>query len=292
MPRRLIVDGMNVIGSRPTGWWRDRRGAMSELTEELARHAASTGDEVAVVLDSKPFDLPPGAEGIDVRFAPARGPDAADDVIVDMVAADPDPATLEVATSDKRLASRVRIAGRGDAQRRRAAACVGAIGSPRGCCRTGRRLQMASTQTAAVVPRPKNFYTEPEWLDVGGLRVAYRRKGTGEPTLYLHGAGMTRMWLPHLEALSERVDVIAPEHPGYGETEMPEWLDGFEDLVIHYDELLDVLGLEQVHVVGYSLGGWLAAEFASFYPQRLKSLTLMVPAGLRIEGKPDPNPSR
>jgi pimeloyl-ACP methyl ester carboxylesterase len=149
---------------------------------------------------------------------------------------------------------------------------------------------MASTQAAAAVPRPTHFYTEPEWLEVGGLPVAYRRKGTGEPTLYLHGAGMTRMWLPHLEALSEHVDVIAPEHPGYGETEMPDWLDGFEDLVIHYDELLDVLGLDQAHVVGYSLGGWLAAEFASYYPQRLKSLTLMVPAGLRIEGKPVPNP--
>jgi pimeloyl-ACP methyl ester carboxylesterase len=149
---------------------------------------------------------------------------------------------------------------------------------------------MAATQPVAAVPRPRNFYTEPEWLAVGDLRVAYRRKGSGEPTLYLHGAGMTRMWLPHLEALSERVDVIAPEHPGYGETEMPEWLDGFEDLVIHYDELLDVLGLDKVHVVGYSLGGWVAAEFACFYPKRLASLTLMVPAGLRIEGKPIPNP--
>jgi pimeloyl-ACP methyl ester carboxylesterase len=149
---------------------------------------------------------------------------------------------------------------------------------------------MASTQAAAAVPRPRNFYTEPDWLDVGDVRVAYRRKGTGEPTLYFHGAGMTRMWLPHLEGLSEQFDVIAPEHPGYGETEMPEWLDGFDDLVIHYDELLDVLELDRVHVVGYSLGGWLAAEFAAFYPSRLKSLTLMVPAGLRIVGKPIPNP--
>ena len=149
---------------------------------------------------------------------------------------------------------------------------------------------MASAQTAAAVPRPTNFYTEPEWITVGDLRVAYRRKGTGEPALYLHGAGMTRMWLPHLEALSRHADVIAPEHPGYGETEMPEWLDGFEDLVIHYDQLLDALGLDQVHVVGYSLGGWLAAEFASYYPKRVKSLTLMVPAGLRIEGQPIPNP--
>ena len=149
---------------------------------------------------------------------------------------------------------------------------------------------MASTQAAAAVPRPTHFYTEPEWLDVGDVRVAYRRKGTGEPTLYLHGAGMTRMWLPHLEALSQHADVIAPEHPGYGETAMPDWLDGFDDLVIHYDALLDVLGLDKVHVVGYSLGGWLAAEFAAFYPKRLKSLTLMVPAGLRVIGKPIPNP--
>lgn len=111
MTRRLIVDGMNVIGSRPTGWWRDRRGAMSKLTEKLARHAAESGDEVAVVLDSKPFELPEGTDRIDVRFAPGPGPDAADDVIVDMVAADAEPETLEVATSDKRLASRVRMLG-------------------------------------------------------------------------------------------------------------------------------------------------------------------------------------
>ena len=111
MTRRLIVDGMNVIGSRPTGWWRDRRGAMSELAEKLARLSAETGDEIAVVLDSKPFDLPAGTGGIDVRFAPGPGPDAADDVIVDMVAADSEPSTLAVATSDKRLASRVRMLG-------------------------------------------------------------------------------------------------------------------------------------------------------------------------------------
>lgn len=111
MVRRLIVDGMNVIGARPTGWWRDRRGAMLELIEVLARYAAESGDEVAVVLDSKPFDVPPGTDGIDVHFAPGRGPDAADDVIVDIVAADAEPATLEVATSDRRLAARVRMLG-------------------------------------------------------------------------------------------------------------------------------------------------------------------------------------
>jgi pimeloyl-ACP methyl ester carboxylesterase len=141
----------------------------------------------------------------------------------------------------------------------------------------------------AAVPRPRHFYTEPDWLDVGEVRVAYRRKGAGEPVLYLHGNGFTRMWLPFHERLAESVDVIAPEHPGYGETEMPDWLAGFDDLVLHYDELLDVLGLETAHVVGYSLGGWIAAEFAAFYPRRLRSLTLICPAGLRVPGNPAPN---
>jgi pimeloyl-ACP methyl ester carboxylesterase len=107
--------------------------------------------------------------------------------------------------------------------------------------------------------------------------------------LYLHGNGFTRMWLPFHEKLSERVDLIAPEHPGYGETPMPDWLDDFTDLVIHYDELLDVLGLDTAHVVGYSLGGWIAAELAVFQPRRLRSLTLVCAAGLRIPGKPAPN---
>jgi pimeloyl-ACP methyl ester carboxylesterase len=139
---------------------------------------------------------------------------------------------------------------------------------------------------AAAVPRPRNFYTEPERIDVGGVPVAYRRKGEGEPVLFLHGAGMTRMWLPWQEELSRSVDLIAPEHPGFGETPMPEWLDSFEDLVIHYDELLDLLGLDTVHLVGYSLGGWIAAEFAVYYPKRLRSLTLITPAGLRIADQP------
>jgi pimeloyl-ACP methyl ester carboxylesterase len=148
------------------------------------------------------------------------------------------------------------------------------------------------TQTAAApsggqsVPRPRRFYTEPEWIEVGGLRVAYRYKGQGPTTLYLHGAGLTRMWLPLYERLSGSVDLLVPEHPGYGETEMPDWLDGFDDLVIHYDSLLDALELERVHLVGYSLGGWIAAEIAVFHPRRLESLTLVTPIGLRIPGKP------
>jgi pimeloyl-ACP methyl ester carboxylesterase len=146
--------------------------------------------------------------------------------------------------------------------------------------------QTSAAPAAANVPRPRHFYTEPDWIEVEGLRVAYRRQGEGPPTLYLHGAGLTRMWLPLYERLSESLDLIAPEHPGYGETAMPEWLDGLDDLVIHYDALLDALELERVHLVGYSFGGWIAAELAVFYPRRFDSLTLITPIGLRVPGKP------
>ena len=106
---RWLVDGMNVIGSRPTGWWRDRPGAMGGLAEELSAFAEESGDEVAVIFDGKPFELE--APGVDVGFASRRGPDAADDDIAERVAADSDPADLRVVTSDATLAERARGAG-------------------------------------------------------------------------------------------------------------------------------------------------------------------------------------
>jgi predicted RNA-binding protein with PIN domain len=119
---RVIVDGMNVIGSRPTGWWRDRPGAMRELTGELMAHAQATGDQVIVIFDGKPFDLQ-GSDGVEVRFATRGGPNAADDDIAALVEADDDPASLTVVTSDSGLAARVRdaggeVTGAGDFRRR------------------------------------------------------------------------------------------------------------------------------------------------------------------------------
>ena len=110
---RLIVDGMNVIGSRPTGWWHDRDGAKRTLIATLRDFAEATGTSVTVVLDGRPLtDVPEGShDGVRVLYAPRRGRDAADDRIVELVEADDEPATIVVVTSDAALRRRVQRCG-------------------------------------------------------------------------------------------------------------------------------------------------------------------------------------
>jgi predicted RNA-binding protein with PIN domain len=105
-----IVDGNNVMGARPDGWWRDRRAAQRRLVERLESFAAARDVPVTVVFDGRPHDAGGGMH-VAVRFARRGGRDAADDDIAALAARHPEPATLRVVTSDAGLAERVRAAG-------------------------------------------------------------------------------------------------------------------------------------------------------------------------------------
>lgn len=108
---RLLVDGMNVLGSRPDGWWRDRPGAMERLTRRLQELAVREGIELTVVFDGREHvRVSAAAEGIGVRFAPG-GPHAADREIVRIIRADPDPGSIVAVSSDRRLRASVKAAG-------------------------------------------------------------------------------------------------------------------------------------------------------------------------------------
>lgn len=109
----LVVDAMNVIGSRPTGWWRDRDEAVRRFVERLRAFATPDGPCVTVVIDGRPVDgLPEGAaDGLRVLYAARAGPNAADDRIVELVDAHAEPASLAVVTSDRGLAVRVEARG-------------------------------------------------------------------------------------------------------------------------------------------------------------------------------------
>ena len=128
---------------------------------------------------------------------------------------------------------------------------------------------------------------EEEFVELDGGRVHLLRGGAGEPVLFLHAAGGAGTWLPFHEMLAARgFEVIAPDHPGFGKSdEFPE-VEAIDDLVFHYLDVLDALGLDRPHVVGASFGGWIAAELALYLPQRVTSLTLLSAAGLRLPEHP------
>ncbi len=107
---RWIVDGMNVIGTTPDAWWRDRDGAMLKLVDALERWAASEGEEVTVVFERKPSP-PIRSTVVDVRHAPKPKADAADDEIVRLLREDAQPQAIRVVTSDRALADRAHAAG-------------------------------------------------------------------------------------------------------------------------------------------------------------------------------------
>jgi pimeloyl-ACP methyl ester carboxylesterase len=126
-------------------------------------------------------------------------------------------------------------------------------------------------------------------IAVRGCRIRLMRGGAGSPVFVLHGAsGAT--WLPFMQTLSQKFEIIAPEHPGFGESDTPDWLDTVHDLAYFYLDLLSELKLDRVHLVGLSLGGWIAAEMAVRSTQRLASLTLAGAAGLFIAGVEQSDP--
>jgi len=123
-----------------------------------------------------------------------------------------------------------------------------------------------------------------EFLSVAGVRTHLLRGGRGEPLLVLHPEFAGNEWVPYHDGLAARFQVFAPDHPGLGQSERPEWLEGIDDVVLHYVDFLDTLKLERVPIVGTSFGGWIAAELAAAYPERVQRLVLVGAAGIKVDG--------
>jgi pimeloyl-ACP methyl ester carboxylesterase len=118
------------------------------------------------------------------------------------------------------------------------------------------------------------------FIEVDGCKVNLRRGGSGQPLLFLHGASGAPVILPFMEKLAERFEVLVPEHPGFGASDEPDWLENIHDLAYFYLDFLKRLDLRNVHVVGSSLGGWLALEMAVRDCSRIRSLVLVGPSGI------------
>jgi pimeloyl-ACP methyl ester carboxylesterase len=123
-----------------------------------------------------------------------------------------------------------------------------------------------------------------EVLDVRGCRVTLKRGGAGPVLLYLHGAGGAAAVQPFMRELAASHTVLVPEHPGFGGSDEPGWLDNIHDLAYFYLDFLQQLDLRDVLLVGSSIGGWLALEMAVRSTARLRALSVIGPTGLLVPG--------
>ena len=110
MPVRWFVDGMNVIGTRPDAWWKDRDAAMARLVDLLERWVAVSGEDVTVVFERAPSP-PLRSTVIEIAHAPRPKANAADDEIMRRLVGAPEPALVRVVTSDRALADAARGVG-------------------------------------------------------------------------------------------------------------------------------------------------------------------------------------
>ena len=106
------------------------------------------------------------------------------------------------------------------------------------------------------------------------------------PLLYLHGMLLGNLWLAFHESLAQNFHLYAPDMPGFGLTPRPDWMRDVSDYILYFRDLLDTLELRQPAIVGHSLGGWMAAEMAVWYPERVSKLVLANAAGIRVKGQP------
>jgi pimeloyl-ACP methyl ester carboxylesterase len=121
---------------------------------------------------------------------------------------------------------------------------------------------------------------------VRDVKVKLHRAGRGPTVLFLHGAGGVPQWLPFFDRLAEHYELLVPEHPGFGGSDDPPWIRSMADLAMFYLDLIEEVGLDRIHLIGNSLGGWLAAEILVRDRSHFRSLVQLAPAGIRVKGVP------
>lgn len=128
---------------------------------------------------------------------------------------------------------------------------------------------------------------QPETIAVNGRSTVLMHAGEGPPFVYLHSTlGESSLWLPFYQAWAKQFRVLVPTHPGFGQSGGFEQIDTIEDMAFHYVELFDALGLDEVILGGVSLGGWIAAEFAVRWPERVRKLWICDAPGLWTDDAP------
>ena len=118
-------------------------------------------------------------------------------------------------------------------------------------------------------------------MQIGDVDLEIHRGGEGPPLYFVHGAGANAN-APFLDMLAKKFSVTMALHPGFGTSSLPFWMDSVDDFVHVHLSVLDRLGLENVTLVGVSLGGWVAADLATKNTSRIARIVLASPVGIKV----------
>jgi pimeloyl-ACP methyl ester carboxylesterase len=145
-------------------------------------------------------------------------------------------------------------------------------------------VAMTASETSLASTHERSERT----VEVQGIQTHLFEAGspTAPPLLYLHGTNLGNLWLDYHNVLAQHFHIFAPDTPGFGLTARPDWMRDMSDYILYFRDLLDTLGLDKPNIVGHSLGGWMAAELAVWYPERVSKLVLSNAAGIRVKGSP------
>src|SRR5262249_32967262 len=155
------------------------------------------------------------------------------------------------------------------------------------CAKGERRARPPSAEVAGTgLAKPAETARRSNMISIAGVELEMFERGHGAPLLYLHGGAGIALDAAFIDLLARERRIIAPSHPGFGKSSLPDWLDSVEEIAPICLELMDRLGLTRTDVVGLSIGGWIAADLATKVPERLERLVLIGPVGVKT-GRPD-----
>ncbi len=125
----------------------------------------------------------------------------------------------------------------------------------------------------------------PKWYEdtfrTGGVDLTLIKGGSGKPLLIFHDELGYTGWMAWNERLAQERTLVIPLQPGFGKTPRLDWVRDFRDLASFYARMIREMRLDPVDVIGFSAGGWIAAEIAAADPRLLRSMVLVAPLGIR-----------
>lgn len=148
-----------------------------------------------------------------------------------------------------------------------------------------KKLSPATARPARTAAKP--IKKTASFVTLFDMKIEVERRGKGRPLVLIPGEEALEADMPFVDELARSFEVIIPWMPGFGRSERPDWVENMDDVAYVFLDLLDKLKLKDVILVGFSLGGWIAAEMAIKNTSRIKKLVLVDAYGIKVGGKLD-----